>query len=1132
MAWYFSQLSTRMTGRGIYHRKAIFREEGRKGMEKTRTKVMVILMAMVLLCLLLPFTSAYADVPYTLTGTSLSWDQIYNRGVVTQEGLSLSWKAGNAPVDYYDVCFNLYRDAALSEVLSYEPGYDTDYYFERIISNETDNDHSMVFTELTAANCTVTITGYDAECVSVTPGTSDDGKDYVTILYKIRRQDSAPSTPYTLTGTSLSWESVDNIVAWGISQDGLLLNWKDGNAPASNEYLDVCFNLYKDAALSQVIDGEPDYNTDYYFKREIFNEIDNNHSMVFTELTAADCTVTITGYNAECVSVTPETQHNGVDYVSILYKIRRQGSAPVPYPIWVGSTQVTSTNKNDILGDGGKAKYNPDTHTLTLNNPTITGIYNDALIYAEVDLTVTGSATLNSSGALYAIASQADEHDSKDLTINGNIISSALKIDAGGDLLISGGSISADGISGSNVTITGGTVTATGNETHFRGLSGGTVLIQGGKVTAGSISGGSVMIEDGEVTAENTETYGIQGHNSVTIKGGTVNATGKDYGICGYSDSNSLEVTGGKVTAKGTGSGINFINITVSGSSTSVYSESTSGDGIHASTITVDGGTLEGKGITRGIYAGTSITMAGTHGVVLPEGGKLSSDGKTVCESDGTTVATHAKVAPKAVTYPVWVQGVQVNDSNKNDVLGDGKVKYDPTSQTLTLSGASISDTETMPALASDGIDLTVTGTASFTGSGLWVVFSDNGSMILDHADIKVIGGETALTADLELHIIDSTITAKGYGWGIVSYNLTISGSTVTAETTSTAEATAIYAEGDISISDADVKATTGDGLGTTGIYSKIGNITISGGTVTVTAGEGGIYAYTGSVIIKNGTKKVEATTGTVAVRGKTGITIGDELMIKIPSGGTVGNISGSYNIMDGTTAARHALIVPKGTASPSLTSHTVKFVANGHGTAPAAQTVEDGKTAAKPADPTETGWTFGGWYKEATCTNAFDFSSPITSDITLYAKWTATAVTYTVTGGGNSTWTYGSNSGITIIVKRSMADDTCFSHFSNVQIDGTALAAGDYEAKPGSTVITLKAAALQKLSYGSHTITINFDDNKAETKLTIKAASLADTTVMPKTGDSADFSLWLGLILLGFIGISFLKLTALKHRK
>ena len=67
----------------------------------------------------------------------------------------------------------------------------------------------------------------------------------------------------------------------------------------------------------------------------------------------------------------------------------------------------------------------------------------------------------------------------------------------------------------------------------------------------------------------------------------------------------------------------------------------------------------------------------------------------------------------------------------------------------------------------------------------------------------------------------------------------------------------------------------------------------------------------------------------------------------------------------------------------------TVTFDANGHGTAPAAQTVEDGKTATKPADPTASGWTFKGWYKDKDCKNAFDFSTPITGNITLYAKWT-----------------------------------------------------------------------------------------------------------------------------------------------
>ncbi|HBC93586.1 MAG TPA: hypothetical protein DCZ10_12005, partial [Pelotomaculum sp.] len=51
-----------------------------------------------------------------------------------------------------------------------------------------------------------------------------------------------------------------------------------------------------------------------------------------------------------------------------------------------------------------------------------------------------------------------------------------------------------------------------------------------------------------------------------------------------------------------------------------------------------------------------------------------------------------------------------------------------------------------------------------------------------------------------------------------------------------------------------------------------------------------------------------------------------------------------------------------------------------------------DGRLAA-PAEPTRDNYTFGGWYKEAACTNAFDFGSEtVTGDVTLYAKWTATA--------------------------------------------------------------------------------------------------------------------------------------------
>ena len=59
---------------------------------------------------------------------------------------------------------------------------------------------------------------------------------------------------------------------------------------------------------------------------------------------------------------------------------------------------------------------------------------------------------------------------------------------------------------------------------------------------------------------------------------------------------------------------------------------------------------------------------------------------------------------------------------------------------------------------------------------------------------------------------------------------------------------------------------------------------------------------------------------------------------------------------------------------------------------------------------PSRTGYTFGGWYKEAACTNkVLDTYTP-TSDITLYAKWTAN--TYTVTYNyNNATGGKGDNS-------------------------------------------------------------------------------------------------------------------------
>lgn len=71
---------------------------------------------------------------------------------------------------------------------------------------------------------------------------------------------------------------------------------------------------------------------------------------------------------------------------------------------------------------------------------------------------------------------------------------------------------------------------------------------------------------------------------------------------------------------------------------------------------------------------------------------------------------------------------------------------------------------------------------------------------------------------------------------------------------------------------------------------------------------------------------------------------------------------------------------------------YTVSFDMNGNGKAPADQKVVGGDTAAKPADPSAEGYTFGGWYADAACKTVFDFNSAINADTTVYAKWTKNA--------------------------------------------------------------------------------------------------------------------------------------------
>lgn len=67
----------------------------------------------------------------------------------------------------------------------------------------------------------------------------------------------------------------------------------------------------------------------------------------------------------------------------------------------------------------------------------------------------------------------------------------------------------------------------------------------------------------------------------------------------------------------------------------------------------------------------------------------------------------------------------------------------------------------------------------------------------------------------------------------------------------------------------------------------------------------------------------------------------------------------------------------------------TVTFDVHGHGTAPAALTIDYGSTLTLPTAPQAIGYIFGGWYKEAACTNKWLATDVVTRNTTLYAKWT-----------------------------------------------------------------------------------------------------------------------------------------------
>lgn len=153
----------------------------------------------------------------------------------------------------------------------------------------------------------------------------------------------------------------------------------------------------------------------------------------------------------------------------------------------------------------------------------------------------------------------------------------------------------------------------------------------------------------------------------------------------------------------------------------------------------------------------------------------------------------------------------------------------------------------------------------------------------------------------------------------------------------------------------------------------------------------------------------------------------------------------------------------------------------------------------------------------------------------------------YRIIDGAGSTWTQ--NTDGTVVIR----GDGEFNRFHAVKVDGKVIDRANYEAKEGSTIITLKAEYLKTLATGSHTFAIVWDNGIAGTNFTVAAntsgnnsgnnsnnndsnhgsnnsgntagtaantaaASAQELDKVPATGDP--FGIWLTLFAISLIGL------------
>ena len=217
--------------------------------------------------------------------------------------------------------------------------------------------------------------------------------------------------------------------------------------------------------------------------------------------------------------------------------------------------------------------------------------------------------------------------------------------------------------------------------------------------------------------------------------------------------------------------------------------------------------------------------------------------------------------------YVIYVDGIQVNEDNAADVLGDGTVSYDAATKTLTLNGANITEVHTSDiftaGIYAEIADLTV----KLVGENRITVPISGGGMP-DGSQVAV-----ASTKNIE-------ISGTGKLWSN-TYVVTGAQDVVIKNCEISSDWICVSAMGDVTVEDATIS-------GKAGLVSTMaGDITLKDTNVPDGGNYIGMYTETGDITIENCNMKIH------------GAAVDDDMIVPIAVGEGGGSFTVKNSVLD-----------------------------------------------------------------------------------------------------------------------------------------------------------------------------------------------------------------------------------------